>query len=414
MVVVFAAVYIRRFGARGRALGMVAFMSYFFTLYLRAGISELPWLIGAVVVGTVCTFVMSAYVLPDRPERVLRGTIRALRARMAIVVDTTAEAVRTGRLDERRRRRMRARTIRLNETALMVQSQIEDKADPAVLWPGVTSEQLAPWLFDAELAIEWVATAGRRAAAIMSETPTAIPAATRADLIGALTQLARAIRIPQAGGLPQAASQAQRILDRQSAATAADEADEAGEIAVRRLALAIINAATATAEVRAMVEGAAAGKARALQGADSVPPPASDAAGADDATERRSAADHPAGHPGVHGRVVGHRDRRVGFPLPLVLGGNRGVRDLRRHQLLGRNPDQGLAAAARHHARRALRRAGCHAVRRRQDRLAGRHLRVPVLRVLLHDGHLQPDDLLDHDDAGVAVRLDWASSPSAC
>ena len=114
---------------------MVAFMSYFFTLYLRASMSELPWMIGAVVVGTVCTFVMSTYVLPDRPERVLRATIRALRARMAIVVDTTAEAVRTGRLDERRRRRMRARTIRLNETALMVQGQIEDKANPAMLWP---------------------------------------------------------------------------------------------------------------------------------------------------------------------------------------------------------------------------------------------------------------------------------------
>ena len=117
VVVVFTAVYIRRFGARGRALGMVAFMSYFFTLYLRASLSELPWMIGAVVVGTLSTFVMSAYLLPDRPEGVLRATIRALRARMAIVVDTTAEAVRTGRLDERRRRRMRARTIRLNETA---------------------------------------------------------------------------------------------------------------------------------------------------------------------------------------------------------------------------------------------------------------------------------------------------------
>ena len=111
VVIVFTAVYIRRFGARGRALGMVAFMAYFFTLYLRASISELPWMIGAIVVGTVCTFVMSTYVLPDRPERLLRATIRTLRARMAIVVDTTAEAVRTGRIDERRRRRMRARTF---------------------------------------------------------------------------------------------------------------------------------------------------------------------------------------------------------------------------------------------------------------------------------------------------------------
>ncbi|WP_068177512.1 FUSC family protein [Mycobacterium sp. UM_CSW] len=259
VAVVFAAVYVRRFGPRGRALGMVAFMSYFFTLYLRARISELPWLMGAVLVGTLCTFVMSAYVLPDRPERVLSATVRALRARMAIVVDTTADAVRTGRFDERRRRRMRARTIRLNETALMVQGQIEDKADPAVLWPGVTSEQLAPWLFDAELAIEWVATAGRRAAALSAD----IPVSTRVELVGALAQLARAIRTPQGDGLRRAASQAQRILDEY-----ADVAE------VRRLALAIINAARATAEVRAVVEGAAAARADALQRAEDVPAPA--------------------------------------------------------------------------------------------------------------------------------------------
>ncbi len=249
VVIVFAAVYVRRFGSRGQALGMVAFMAYFFTLYLRAGMSQLPWMIGAVVVGTACTFGMS-FVLPDRPERVLLATIRALRARMAIVVDTIAEAVRTGRLDERRRRRMRARITRLNETALMVQGQIEDKADPAALLPGITPEQLAPWLFDAELAIEWVATAGRQAAELAPD----IAADTRADLVGALTQLARAIRVPQRGGLERAADHAQRILDRQPGPTPADEPARA---AIRRLCLAMINAATATAEVRAMVEGAA-------------------------------------------------------------------------------------------------------------------------------------------------------------
>lgn len=268
VVVVFAAAYVRRFGARGRALGMVAFMSYFFTLYLRARVAELPWMIGAVAVGTVCTYVMTTYVMPDRPERVLRATVRALRARMAIVVDTTAEVVRTGRLDERRRRRMRARTLRLNETALMVQSQIEDKADPAMLWPGVTAEQLAPWLLDAELAIEWVATAGRRAAALTAETPAAIPGQTRAALVGALSRLARAIRLPEPDGLRHAAEQARRLLDAQSD-------DDPGGAAVRRLALAIINAATATSDVRAIVDHAATG---APASTDSERPPASDGA----------------------------------------------------------------------------------------------------------------------------------------
>ena len=277
VVVVFSAAYIRRFGARGRALGMVAFMSYFFTLYLRARISELPWMIGAVAVGTVCTFVMTAYVMPDRPERVLRATIRALRARMAIVVDTAAEAVRTGRLDERRRRRMRARTLRLNETALMVQSQIEDKADPALLWPGVTAEQLAPWLLDAELAIEWVATAGRRAAALASEAPSAIPTQTRVALVDALSRLARAIRLPEPDGLRQAAGQAQRLLDEQPPVS-----DDPGSAAVRRLALAIINAATATSDVRAIVDRAATGGAATLESGYSERPPASDTAPEDE------------------------------------------------------------------------------------------------------------------------------------
>lgn len=271
VVVVFTAAYVRRFGARGRALGMVAFMSYFFTLYLRARISELPWMIGAVAVGTVCTFVMTTYVMPDRPERVLRATIRALRARMAIVVDTTAEVVRTGHLDERRRRRMRARTLRLNETALMVQSQIEDKAAPATLWPGVTAEQLAPWLLDAELAIEWVATAGRRAAAAAPETPGAIPGPTRAALVDALSRLARAIRLPEPDGLRRAADQAQRLLDEQCGPAG----DDPGGVAVRRLALAIINAATATSDVRAIVDRAVTA-GETVEAADSERPPASD------------------------------------------------------------------------------------------------------------------------------------------
>lgn len=286
VLVVFTAAYIRRFGARGRALGMVAFMSYFFTLYLRARLAELPWLIGAVAVGTVCTFVMTTYVMPDRPEQVLRATIRALRARMAIVIDTTAEAVRTGRLDERRRRRMRARTIRLNETALMVQSQIEDKADPGTLWPGVTAEQLAPWLLDAELAIEWVATAGRHAAVLACEDPDAVPAPARAALVAALTQLSRAIRLPEPDRLRRAAEQAQRLLDAQPGPASDPADDDAGTAAVRRLALAIINAATATSDVRAIVDRVAAG--RPLDDADSEPPPAPEDADATTQEERTS------------------------------------------------------------------------------------------------------------------------------
>ncbi|OBK14517.1 FUSC family protein [Mycobacterium asiaticum] len=253
VVVVFIAVYLRRFGPRGRALGMVAFMAYFFTLFLHTGLHELAWMIVAILVGTLCTFVVTAYVLPDRPERVLRATIRSLRARMAIVVDTTAEVLRAGRLDRRRRRRLHTRISRLNETALMVQDQIEDKANPAALWLGDEGEQLTPWLFDAELAVEWVAIAGQRAALVVAQVPTG----TRLALVGALSELAWAIRLPDSAGLGSAARQAQDVADAQPSPTGSDEP---GVAAVRRLALAIIAAATATAEVRDLIERAAIGE----------------------------------------------------------------------------------------------------------------------------------------------------------
>jgi hypothetical protein len=244
VAVVFAAVYARRFGPRGRALGMVGFMAYFFTLYLQAKPAELPWLVGAVLVGTACSFAMTVYVLPDKPEGVLRATVRALRARMAIVIDTTAELVLAGQLEEREARRLRLRTVGLNETALMVQSQIEDKVNPAAVWPGVSGEDLALWLFDAELTVERVATAGARAALADAD----IPAAIRADLAGALAQLSRAIRLPHPEGLQRAARLAQQLLDHPS--------DPAANPAVRRLARTIIATTSAASEVRAMVEQA--------------------------------------------------------------------------------------------------------------------------------------------------------------
>jgi len=244
VLVVYTAVYVRRYGPRGTALGMVTFMSYFFSLYLRAKFSELPWLIGATLVGSLCSFVWSAYLMPDRPESVLRENIRSLRARMAIVVDTTADTVRIGDPDERRQRRLRIRTRRLNETALLVQAQIEDRVNPSALWPGVSGEDLALWLFDAELTVERLATAGTRAAFAD------IPAATRAELADTVNMLSRAIRTPHTDALLLTANRAQHQLDRHP-----------NDVPVRRLALAIVDTAKATAEVRKRIERVAAGAA---------------------------------------------------------------------------------------------------------------------------------------------------------
>lgn len=69
----------------------------------RATIGQLPWLIAAVGIGTACSFLMNRYLLPDRPERVLRRTLRSLGARAGAIADTASEALQAGQLDERNR-----------------------------------------------------------------------------------------------------------------------------------------------------------------------------------------------------------------------------------------------------------------------------------------------------------------------
>ncbi|WP_144205997.1 hypothetical protein [Mycobacterium tilburgii] len=68
----------------------------------------------------------------------------------------------------------------------------------------MTSQQLAPWLFDAELAVEWVANAGRQAASIAAgdhRDPGRHPHGTGRRAPG----LAQSIRIPSLAGLQLAA-----------------------------------------------------------------------------------------------------------------------------------------------------------------------------------------------------------------
>ena len=50
-----AAVYVRRFGPRGFALGMAGFMPFFFTQFLQARTAELPWLLVAAAAGLGAT-----------------------------------------------------------------------------------------------------------------------------------------------------------------------------------------------------------------------------------------------------------------------------------------------------------------------------------------------------------------------
>ena len=91
VLVMFAAVYIRRFGLPYFFYGFMGWMGYFFSTFLHATWPMVPALLVAIVVATAWVLLLSVTVLRTHPTRTLRRTVRAFDARARAVARAGAD-----------------------------------------------------------------------------------------------------------------------------------------------------------------------------------------------------------------------------------------------------------------------------------------------------------------------------------
>ncbi|MFI6039442.1 FUSC family protein [Streptomyces sp. NPDC051315] len=127
VVLIFCAVYGRRFGDRGTALGLIGFQVYFLSLFVSATRSTLPGFWGAIAVAFVCSAVARFVLVPQTSAGVLLRLRQAFRARLAQLLDAQLDLFDAGP-DEAAKalERVREGTARLHETAMMIQSRLEE------------------------------------------------------------------------------------------------------------------------------------------------------------------------------------------------------------------------------------------------------------------------------------------------
>ncbi|MGJ5749317.1 putative membrane protein YccC [Streptomyces puniciscabiei] len=150
VVLIFCAVYGRRFGDRGTALGLIGFQIYFLSLFVHATSSVLPALYGVICVAFACSAAARFVLLPQTPAGTLDRLRRAFRARLAQLIAVQAELLDAGPDDvDKVLEELRTATARLHETALLIQGRLEDgTSDPAV------ARLLQRRIADAEIASE--------------------------------------------------------------------------------------------------------------------------------------------------------------------------------------------------------------------------------------------------------------------
>ncbi|MDV7088291.1 FUSC family protein [Rhodococcus sp. IEGM 248] len=151
IAVLFAAVWVRRYGPRGTALGMVAFICYFFALFLRAQPGQIPILAVSIVAGIGISLLVRTVILPDRPGLELTRLVRALRAASIDVLEVASNR------GDRNLDLLRKKLDRLGSTALMIDDWL-DRNDAAQLL-SVTNADLSVRIFDAQIATEQLVSA---------------------------------------------------------------------------------------------------------------------------------------------------------------------------------------------------------------------------------------------------------------
>ncbi|MET9902331.1 FUSC family protein [Streptomyces sp. NPDC006446] len=150
IVLIFVAVYCRRYGDRGTALGLIGFQVYFVSLFVGATLSTLPGLCAVLAIGFACSAVVRFVVVVETPERVLTRLREAFRARFAQLVCAQAELLDADTdhvekaLDD-----VRLRTRRLHESAMMIQGRLEEGTSD-----NATASLLQRRVADAEISAE--------------------------------------------------------------------------------------------------------------------------------------------------------------------------------------------------------------------------------------------------------------------
>ncbi|MGW1536988.1 FUSC family protein [Streptomyces aureus] len=150
IVLIFVAVYCRRYGDRGTALGLIAFQIYFLSLFGGAAYSTLPDLCVALVIAFACSAVVRFGVVAESTERVLRRLRKAFRARVAQLVSAQIDLLDAGPDDvEKALDDVRLHTARLHESAMMIQDRLDGGTSD-----GATASLLQRRVAEAEIAAE--------------------------------------------------------------------------------------------------------------------------------------------------------------------------------------------------------------------------------------------------------------------
>jgi hypothetical protein len=178
VLVMVAAVFVRRYGPRGFQYGMIAWLTYFFTMFVGFHLDQVWDVLAVIGAATACVVISATLFTPDRHRAAYAAARRAFDVRVAALAEAVRDAI-TGELrPDRAQRVLHAKGFRVVEAALIVDgylAAVPENDDSPV------GAQIRHGLLDVELAAEGLATIAGR---LVQQSQ--LPAGVRNELAAAL------------------------------------------------------------------------------------------------------------------------------------------------------------------------------------------------------------------------------------
>lgn len=151
--IVFFAFYLQKFRFRYFSLCMISFMSIYFASLLHVKASQILWLYAAIAVGITCAFVYNFFIFKDRPHRILVRCLSSFHRQINLTFNIMMEVIEDVNTNRFRYKSLKRNVHKLNEYARMVAGEL-GSTDPSAIWPGIKTNQLRLYIFDAEMLME--------------------------------------------------------------------------------------------------------------------------------------------------------------------------------------------------------------------------------------------------------------------
>ncbi|WP_093214823.1 FUSC family protein [Sediminibacillus albus] len=152
ILVIFSAFYFSRFGSRYFSLGMIGFMTVYFSSFLKLSPDQFLWFYLGILIGVFYAFIYNFIVFKDSAQ-VLKKSMRSFHIQANLTFNILIRIIEELDTSKKRMKSLEKNVHLLGEYARNVSEDLNAQ-DVKKVWPGLDSTQVRLYVFDAAMLVE--------------------------------------------------------------------------------------------------------------------------------------------------------------------------------------------------------------------------------------------------------------------